>query len=67
MKKLLLSVTLLVAVCIGAKAQVSLGIKGGVNFSKISADNVKIPLLQVTKQAYLLALVVRFIYNQKSI
>jgi len=41
MKKLLLSVALLMAVCIGAKAQVSLGIKGGVNFSKISADNVK--------------------------
>jgi len=41
MKKLLLSVALLIAVCISAKAQVSLGIKGGVNFSKISADNVK--------------------------
>jgi len=41
MKKLLLSVALLIAVCISAKAQFSLGIKGGVNFSKISADNVK--------------------------
>lgn len=41
MKKYLLSVALLVAVCIGAKAQVSFGIKGGVNFSKIDADNVK--------------------------
>ena len=41
MKKLLLSVALLTAVCISAKAQFSLGIKGGVNFSKISADNVK--------------------------
>ena len=41
MKKLLLSVALLIAVSIGAKAQVSLGIKGGVNFSRISTDNVK--------------------------
>ncbi len=41
MKKYLLSVALLVAVCISAKAQFSLGIKGGVNFSKINADNVK--------------------------
>jgi hypothetical protein len=40
MKKLLLSAALLIAVCLGAKAQVSLGIKGGVNFSKIDADNL---------------------------
>lgn len=39
MKKYVLSVVLLVAVCISAKAQFSLGIKGGVNFSKIDADN----------------------------
>ncbi|HEY9004464.1 MAG TPA: porin family protein [Mucilaginibacter sp.] len=39
MKKLLLSVALLIAVCISARAQVSLGIKGGVNFSKINMDN----------------------------
>jgi len=39
MKKLLLSAALLMAVCIGARAQVSLGIKGGVNFSKINTDN----------------------------
>jgi len=39
MKKILLSVALLVAVCISAKAQFNLGIKGGVNFSKIDADN----------------------------
>ena len=39
MKKFFLSVALLVAVCISAQAQVSLGIKGGVNFSKIDADN----------------------------
>jgi hypothetical protein len=41
MKKYLLSAALLIAVSIGAKAQVSLGIKGGVNFSKISSDNLK--------------------------
>ena len=41
MKKYLLSAALLIAVCISAKAQFSLGIKGGVNFSKIDADNVK--------------------------
>ena len=35
MKKYLLSVALLIAVCISAKAQFTLGIKGGVNFSKI--------------------------------
>ncbi|MEO6849698.1 MAG: porin family protein [Mucilaginibacter sp.] len=39
MKKYLLSAALLIAVCISAKAQFSLGIKGGVNFSKIDADN----------------------------
>ena len=40
MKKYLLSVVLLIAVCISAKAQFNLGIKGGINFSKIDADNV---------------------------
>jgi hypothetical protein len=40
MKKYLLGAALLMAVSISAKAQVNLGIKGGVNFSKISADNV---------------------------
>ncbi|MBS1532070.1 MAG: PorT family protein [Bacteroidetes bacterium] len=39
MKKLLLSAALLVAVCISAKAQFNLGIKGGVNFSHIDANN----------------------------
>ena len=39
MKKYLLSVALLVAVCISAKAQFSVGIKGGVNFSNINTDN----------------------------
>lgn len=41
MKKLLLSVALLLAVCISANAQFDLGIKGGVNFSTINTDNLK--------------------------
>src|ERR1700754_4466467 len=41
MKKYLLSAALLIAASISAKAQFSLGVKGGVNFSKISTDNVK--------------------------
>jgi hypothetical protein len=41
MKKAILSAALLIAVCISAKAQFSLGIKGGVNFSSINADNLK--------------------------
>jgi hypothetical protein len=40
MKKYLLSVALLIAISISAKAQFSVGIKGGVNFSKIDADNL---------------------------
>lgn len=40
MKKILLSVALLLAVCVGAKAQFSLGVKGGVNFSKINTDDL---------------------------
>jgi len=39
MKKYLLSAALLIAISISARAQFSLGIKGGVNFSKISTDN----------------------------
>ena len=39
MKKLLFSMALLSAFGIGAKAQTTLGIKGGVNFSKINTDN----------------------------
>lgn len=39
MKKYLLSAVLLIAVSISAKAQFSLGVKGGVNFSKIGSDN----------------------------
>jgi hypothetical protein len=41
MKKYLLSAALLIAVCISAKAQFSIGIKGGVNYSKINSDNLK--------------------------
>jgi hypothetical protein len=41
MKKLILSAALLLTVCISAKAQFDLGIKGGVNYSGIDADNLK--------------------------
>ena len=40
MKKYLLSAALLIAVSISAQAQFSLGVKGGVNFSKINAELV---------------------------
>lgn len=40
MKKVLLSAAILVAACISVNAQVSVGIKGGVNFSKINTDNL---------------------------
>jgi len=39
MKKYFLSLVILIAVSISAKAQFSLGVKGGVDFSKIDADN----------------------------
>ena len=39
MKKYVLSMAMLMAVAAGAKAQFSLGIKGGVNYSKLSSDN----------------------------
>ena len=41
MKKVLLCTAFLIAVCISAKAQFSLGIKGGVNYSTINSDNLK--------------------------
>lgn len=41
MKRTILSIALLIALSISAKAQFSLGIKGGVNFSKINTDNIK--------------------------
>ncbi|MDB4925583.1 porin family protein [Mucilaginibacter sp.] len=40
MKKYVLSAVLLIAVSISAKAQFSLGVKGGVNYSKITSDNM---------------------------
>ena len=39
MKKYLLSVAILIVASMSAKAQFSLGVKGGVDFSKIDADN----------------------------
>ena len=56
MKKILLSAAILIAACIGAKAQVSLGIKGGVNFSKINTDN----LSSSTRTGYQAGLFARF-------
>lgn len=56
MKKLLLSVALLIAVCISARAQVSLGIKGGVNFSKINTDNFN----ESTRTGYQAGIFARF-------
>lgn len=41
MKKYLLSAAILMAACISASAQFSLGIKGGVNYSTINSDNLK--------------------------
>ncbi len=40
MKKYLLITALLITVCVSARAQFSLGIKGGVNYSTVSADNL---------------------------
>jgi hypothetical protein len=40
MKKYLLSAALLLALSISAKAQFSLGIKGGVNYSNVNANNL---------------------------
>ncbi|GAB3932768.1 porin family protein [Mucilaginibacter myungsuensis] len=48
MKKYLLSIALLAAVAVGAKAQNTFGIKGGVNFHKINTDNLK----ESTKAGY---------------
>ncbi|WP_246229982.1 hypothetical protein [Mucilaginibacter humi] len=39
MKKYVLSAMLLIAASISASAQFSLGIKGGVNYSKLHSDN----------------------------
>ncbi len=40
MKKYLLITALLITACISAQAQFSLGVKGGVNYSTVSADNL---------------------------
>lgn len=41
MKKYLLSAALLIAISFSTKAQFSLGIKGGVNYSTINSDNLR--------------------------
>ncbi len=41
MKKYILSIALLIASVAASKAQTTLGIKGGINFSKINTDNIK--------------------------
>lgn len=56
MKKYLLGIAMLMAMSIGAKAQFSLGIKGGVNFSKINTDNLK----ESTSTGYQAGLFARF-------
>ncbi|MES2378912.1 MAG: porin family protein [Bacteroidota bacterium] len=48
MKKYVLSAMLLIAASISASAQFNLGVKGGVNFSKINSDNLN----QSTKTGY---------------
>jgi hypothetical protein len=56
MKKYVLSVVLLIAVCISAKAQFSAGIKGGVNFSQINTDNLN----ESTRTGYQVGAFARF-------
>jgi hypothetical protein len=56
MKKYVLSAMLLIAASISASAQFSLGVKGGVNFSKINTDN----LGESTKTGYQAGLFARF-------
>jgi hypothetical protein len=56
MKKYVFSLLILVAASISAKAQFNLGIKGGVNFSKINTDN----LSESTKTGYQVGLFTRF-------
>ncbi|HJP63059.1 MAG TPA: porin family protein [Mucilaginibacter sp.] len=56
MKKFLLSAALLIAVCISAKAQISVGVKGGVNFSQINTDNLN----ESTRTGYQAGLFARF-------
>jgi len=56
MKKILLSAVILMAACISAKAQFSLGVKGGVNFSRINTDN----LSSSTRTGYQAGIFTRF-------
>ncbi len=56
MKKILLSAAIVIAACIGVNAQASLGIKGGVNFSKINTDNLN----SSTRTGYQAGLFARF-------
>lgn len=56
MKKYLLSVALLIAVCVSARAQVSVGIKGGINFSQINTDNLN----ESTRTGYQAGVFARF-------
>lgn len=56
MKKYLLSAALLIVISISAQAQFSLGVKGGVNFSKINADNLN----ESTKTGYQAGVFARF-------
>lgn len=56
MKKLLLSVAIIISAAISAKAQFSLGAKAGINFSKINTDNIS----ESTKTGYQAGLFARF-------
>ncbi|RFZ82639.1 PorT family protein [Mucilaginibacter terrenus] len=56
MKKLFLSIAILISAAITAKAQFSLGIKGGVNFSKINTDQFD----ESTKTGYQAGVFARF-------
>lgn len=56
MKKYLLCLALLLTIGISARAQFSLGVKGGVNFSKINTDNLN----ESTKTGYQAGLFARF-------
>ncbi|HEY8929319.1 MAG TPA: porin family protein [Mucilaginibacter sp.] len=56
MKKILLSAAILIVACISAKAQFSVGVKGGVNFSRINTDN----LSSSTRTGYQAGIFTRF-------
>lgn len=56
MKKLILSIAIVITAAVSAKAQFSLGAKAGINFSKINTDNVS----ESTKTGYQAGLFARF-------